>query len=88
MLAVEKKPIVRKMTVEELKKAYEPKDTIVNKVFYTEEVAKDGSQVRRRTVKKVNLTKVAKETKKALKAETAVEKIIAQQKEMIKKGVL
>lgn len=60
----------------------------MNKVFYTEEVAKDGSQVRRRTVKKVNLTKVAKETKKALKAETAVEKIIAQQKEMIKKGVL
>lgn len=73
--------------IEQLKKEYEPKDTIVKKVSYETEI-KDGCQIRRRKEKLVNYTKIAVETKKALKAETAMDKIISMQKEMINKGVL
>ncbi len=73
--------------IEDLKKEYAPKDTIVKKVSYETEV-KDGCQIRRRKEKLVNYTKIAVETKKALKAETAIDKVFSMQKEMINKGVL
>lgn len=87
MLAVEMKRKEVVKPIEQLKKEYEPKDTIVKKVSYETEV-KDGCQIRRRKEKLVNYTKIAVETKKALKAETAMDKVISMQKEMINKGVL
>ena len=87
MLAVLKKESAQNMSVEELKKAYKAEDTIVKKVSYQMTVDSNGNQIKKRIEKAINYTKLAKETKKALKAETATDKIIAAQKEMINKGV-
>lgn len=50
-------------------------DIIVKKISYETEYDEEGNQIKRRKIKKVNLTKKINETKKLIKENTAAKKL-------------
>lgn len=73
-LTAQTKP--KRITEEESKINLMPNvDTIVSHLTTTETVQNDGAHVRKYTTKKINLSKVANESAKILKAATAQEKL-------------
>lgn len=87
MLTVLKQNLKTSITpIETLKKQYDKKDIIVNRIEEVETETKDGL-LKKRNITKVNLTKKINETKKTIKQETATDKITQLENEL-SKGVL
>lgn len=72
----------------EMAKILKHRDAIVKKVCYEVTQEEDGTEVKKRKTKLVNLTKMVNESKKTMKVETATQVISNYQNELLNKGVL
>lgn len=71
-----------------IEEVFKPKDIIIEKVYEQTEDLPNGDRITRRKKKLVNITKLVNETKKAIKTESASQKIADMKRELINKGVL
>lgn len=72
----------------EMAKILKHRDAIVKKVSFETTQEEDGTEVKKRKIKLVNLTKMVNESKKTLKVESATQVVSNYQNELLNKGVL
>lgn len=87
IISIMKRP-QKKVDNKKLAEICKPRDIIIQKVYFDTKIMEDGSEVKTKKTKLVNVTKMVNESKKAIKVETTTTMISNYQTELLNKGVL